>query len=177
MPSLLGSRATLSICGRGRRFVRETVHSRHATRIASQDGSLPATSRKTAACYPLFVVTLVLLLIFFFVHTLLLTLHILFYTHAHWYVCICTDDITNAASYIDAAEIEMFFAKKKIWIQPAEAKELIHMFDGSEEGEASAKAPPVATENLLENTDGVLRGGGGSEHPISVLSGRQPATF
>ena len=34
---------------------------------------------------------------------------------------------------------------------------------------------PLATENLLENTDGVLEGGGGgvrgSEHPISVLSG------
>ena len=39
--------------------------------------------------------------------------------------------------------------------------------------------PPLATENLLENTDGVLRVcvGGGSEHPISVLLGRQPATF
>ena len=38
---------------------------------------------------------------------------------------------------------------------------------------------PLATENLLENTDGVLRRerGGGSEHPISVLSRRQPATF
>ena len=42
---------------------------------------------------------------------------------------------------------------------------------------------PLATDNLLENTDGVLRplprGGvgwrGGSEHPTSVLSGRQPA--
>ena len=37
------------------------------------------------------------------------------------------------------------------------------------------------TENLLENTDGVLRPGPRcwcwSEHPISVLSGRQPATF
>ena len=44
------------------------------------------------------------------------------------------------------------------------------------------------TENLLENTDGVLRTrpplplplentDGGSEHPISVLSGWQPATF
>ena len=31
--------------------------------------------------------------------------------------------------------------------------------------------PPSATENLLENTDG------GWEHPISVLSGRYPATF
>ena len=31
---------------------------------------------------------------------------------------------------------------------------------------------PGATENLLENTDGVLR-----PPPISVLSGRQPATF
>ena len=30
--------------------------------------------------------------------------------------------------------------------------------------------PPFATENLLENTDGVLR-------PISVLTGRQPATL
>ena len=30
---------------------------------------------------------------------------------------------------------------------------------------------PLATDNLLENTDGVLR------PPISVLSGRQPATF
>ena len=34
---------------------------------------------------------------------------------------------------------------------------------------------PLATENLLENTDGgVLRG---SEHPSIVLSGRHPATF
>ena len=37
------------------------------------------------------------------------------------------------------------------------------------------KQSPFATNNLLENTDGVLRppsprGGGGSEHPISVLS-------
>ena len=42
---------------------------------------------------------------------------------------------------------------------------------------------PLATENLLENTDGELRpvqffsrGGWGLEHPISVLSGRRPAT-
>jgi len=41
-------------------------------------------------------------------------------------------------SYIDAAEIEMFFAKKRIWIQPAEAIELIRMFDGSEEGDAGS---------------------------------------
>ena len=33
-----------------------------------------------------------------------------------------------------------------------------------------AKYPPLATDNLLENTDGVLR-------PIIVLSGRHPATF
>ena len=33
----------------------------------------------------------------------------------------------------------------------------------------------IFTENLLENTDGPS--GGGSEHPISVLSGRHPATF
>ena len=36
------------------------------------------------------------------------------------------------------------------------------------------------TENLLENTDGVLPpplSPEGSEHPISVLSGRHPATF
>ena len=34
------------------------------------------------------------------------------------------------------------------------------------------------TGNLLENTGGVLRSArGGSEHPTSVLSGRQPATF
>ena len=32
--------------------------------------------------------------------------------------------------------------------------------------------PPLATENLLENT-----GRGWSGHPISVISGRQPATF
>ena len=32
-------------------------------------------------------------------------------------------------------------------------------------------AAPLATENLLENTDG------GSEHSIRVLPGRQPATF
>ena len=31
--------------------------------------------------------------------------------------------------------------------------------------------PPLATDNLLENTDGVL------QPPISVLSGRHPATF
>ena len=38
---------------------------------------------------------------------------------------------------------------------------------------------PLATDNLLENTDGHSdRGrGGGSEHPIIVLSGRPPATF
>ena len=44
------------------------------------------------------------------------------------------------------------------------------------------KQPPLATENLLENTGDVLRPppsgmGRGSEHPISVLSGRHPATF
>ena len=32
--------------------------------------------------------------------------------------------------------------------------------------------PPLATDHLLANTDP-----GGSEHHISVLSGRQPATF
>ena len=38
----------------------------------------------------------------------------------------------------------------------------------------------VFTENLLENTDGVLRPPPreeGSEHPITVISGRHPATF
>ena len=35
----------------------------------------------------------------------------------------------------------------------------------------SKQTTPLATKNLLENTDG------GSEHPTSVLSGRQPATF
>ena len=41
-----------------------------------------------------------------------------------------------------------------------------------------SRNPPLATENLLENSDRVLRPlGGGSEHPIIVLSGRQPATF
>ena len=34
---------------------------------------------------------------------------------------------------------------------------------------------PLATENQSENTDG--KGEGGSEHPISGLSGWQPATF
>lgn len=32
----------------------------------------------------------------------------------------------------------MFFAKKKIWIQPAEAIELIRMFDGSDGDEAGS---------------------------------------
>lgn len=41
-------------------------------------------------------------------------------------------------SVITAAEVEMFFAKKKIWIQPAEAQELIKMFDSSETGEAGS---------------------------------------
>ena len=36
---------------------------------------------------------------------------------------------------------------------------------------AAGRNPPLATENLLENT-----GGADSEHPSSVLSGRQPAT-
>ena len=62
--------------------------------------------------------------------------------------------------------------------------------DGAEAWEERARKlgyvrskSPLATENLLENTDGVLRpprdggrGEGGSEHPISVLSGWQPAT-
>ena len=43
-----------------------------------------------------------------------------------------------------------------------------------------SKPPPLATENLLENIDEVLRPPAlevGSEHPISVLSERHPATF
>ena len=36
---------------------------------------------------------------------------------------------------------------------------------------------PLATDNLRENTDEVLRPPRRSEHPISVLSGWQPATF
>ena len=38
-----------------------------------------------------------------------------------------------------------------------------------------AETPPLATDNLLENTDGVLRPSGPPS--VSVLSGRQPATF
>ena len=36
----------------------------------------------------------------------------------------------------------------------------------------ASRKSPLATENLLENTDD-----GGRSTPISVLSGRQPATF
>ena len=35
----------------------------------------------------------------------------------------------------------------------------------------AGRNPPLATDNLLENTDG------GSKHAIRVLSGRQPAAF
>ena len=40
-----------------------------------------------------------------------------------------------------------------------------------------SKAAPLATDHLLENTDGVLHppAPGGSDHPIRVLLGRQPA--
>ena len=43
---------------------------------------------------------------------------------------------------------------------------------------ASVGIPPLATDNLLENTDGVLRPTP-SEHPISVLSGGSllPSTY
>ena len=41
-----------------------------------------------------------------------------------------------------------------------------------------SKSPPLATENLFENTDRVgARGGGRGALSISVLSGRHPATF
>ena len=46
--------------------------------------------------------------------------------------------------------------------------------------ESGRSKPTLATANLLENTGGVLQPPPplrwGSEHPISVLSGRQPAT-
>ena len=42
-------------------------------------------------------------------------------------------------------------------------------------GHNPPRPPPLATENLLKNTDGGRAGD--SEHPVSVLSGRQPATF
>ena len=83
-----------------------------------------------------------------------------------------TSSTTRAHAQLGAARCRQSFATR----QRLRLKTLVAITHPGHQGRSK---PPLATENLLENTDGIPRSlwSTPSEHPRVVLSGRQPATF